>query len=284
MNPISCNGAFNLKYTVESGQPLTFHSQYSKRDNVEHLEYVTTKGKIEIRLSNSRLSYLSEGGYTRRSAGKEVMERFGLRDDLQDIYKRINTDPFMAKAISEFRGLRITQNDPWETTLCFIMSQFNNIKRIKGIIQRMIGEFGYEFDGIRLFPAPEAIAASDIARIRSCGTGFRDKYIRSAAEQFAHSFNPERLYGMKYEAAKESLMELDGIGDKVADCILLFGYGKKEAFPIDVWIKRVMERTYFNGRKRSVQKIHEFADLRWPGLQGYAQQYLFHYARSRGIK
>ena len=272
---------FNLKYTAESGQPLTFYSQYSKLNGTEHLSYITAKGMVKLRLRNSKMSYLFEGEYTKRSAEKEIKERLGLEDNLQHIYKRINTDRFMERAISELHGMRITRNEPWEATLCFVISQFNNIKRIRGIIHKMISEFGYEFNGIRLFPVPEAIAASGIERIRACGMGFRDRYIKSVAEQFAHSFDPEKLYSMKYDDAKEELMQLDGIGDKVADCILLFGYHKTEAFPIDTWVKRIMERVYFNGRKKSIRQIHEFSEERWGRCCGYAQQYIFWFGRGQ---
>ena len=86
---------------------------------------------------------------------------------------------------------------------------------------------------------------------------------------------------MKYEDAKDRLMELNGVGDKVADCILLFGYNKFEAFPIDVWVKRVVERAYFNGRKRSIRQIHDFSVERWGKYRGYAQQYIFWYGREK---
>ncbi len=89
---------------------------------------------------------------------------------------------------------------------------------------------------------------------------------------------------MKYLDAKDSLMGLYGIGDKVADCILLFGYGKFEAFPIDVWIKRTMERIYFNGRKKSIKQIHSIATEMWGDYRGYAQQYIFEAARRNGIR
>jgi N-glycosylase/DNA lyase len=114
----------------------------------------------------------------------------------------------------------------------------------------------------------------------SHGAGFRAKYIRSVAQACSESFDLDRLYRKGYEEAKEQLMELDGIGDKVADCILLFGYGKLAAFPIDVWIKRVVEHDYFRGRRKSVKEIHRFAEERWDGYAGYAQQYLYHSARN----
>lgn len=274
---------FSLKHTIESGQPLTFYSSYSQLRGTESLRYVTMLGEIEVRIRKNGLYYGFSRDYTDRSARKEVISRFGLQDDMQDVYKHINTDEFISGAIREFHGMHITRNDPWEATLCFVISQFNNLKRIRGIMHNMIGKFGEEAGMYKLFPTPESLADADVKSIRACGTGFRDRYIKRVAEEFAFSFDKKRLYTMKYEAAKEKLMELDGIGDKVADCILLFGYGKMDAFPIDTWVKRVMEHVYFNNRKRSAKQIHRFASRRWPYYRAYAQQYIFWKGRENKI-
>lgn len=282
MNHIYCNGALNLRYTIESGQPLTFYSNLHVGSRIARLSYVTEKGFISLKYNkeSGSISYSFTGEYSDSSASKEIKTRLSLGTDLRAVYEEIATDQFIAKAIAEFYGMRITRSEPWETTLCFVMSQFNNIKRIRRIVLNMISRFGEDCGAnLRLFPTPEAIASADISDIRACGTGFRDRYIKHVAEQFSSSFDPERLYGMKYEAAKEKLMELDGVGDKVADCILLFGYNKFEAFPIDVWVKRVIESAYFKGRKRSVRQIHAFAEERWGSYRGYAQQYIFWYGR-----
>lgn len=275
---------FNLRHTIESGQPLTFYSNYSKANGKELLSYATMKGEISLALSAGKLSYTFAGDYTAATAKQEIVSRFNLDYDMKKMYQSINTDEFMAAAIKDFYGLRITKNDPWEATLCFVISQFNNLKRIRGIIRNMEVKFGEKRGGYRLFPTPESVAEADKAAIRACGTGFRDKYIKSVAEEFAFSFDKERLYQMKYKDAKDSLMELDGIGDKVADCILLFGYNKFEAFPIDTWVKRVMERVYFNGRKKTIKRLHEFADKRWHSeYLGYVQQYIFWHGRENKI-
>jgi N-glycosylase/DNA lyase len=200
---------------------------------------------------------------------------------MKEIYSAINTDTFMERAIAEFYGMRITKSEPWEATLCFVMSQFNNLKRIRHIISNLRNKFGDEHGQSRKFPDPKSIAAASLPDIRSCGTGFRDKYLKSVAEEFSSGFNPKRLYRMNYLDAKEELMRLDGRGDKVADCILLFGYNKFEAFPIDVWVKRVVEKAYFKGRKKTTRQIHEFSTERWGKYRGYAQQYLFWYSRER---
>ncbi len=273
---------FNLRYTVEGGQPLTFYSDLNTVKDADILSYPTSKGII--RLSHNRTSGRIRAGfsgsYTRHSAEADVSDRLGLNHNMGRIYAAINTDRHMCDAINQFYGMRITKSDPWEAALCFVVSQFNNIKRIRGIIRKMIATFGEDAgNGMHLFPTSESIAAADIKSIRACGTGFRDRYIKHVAEQFSSGFNPKALYNMKYEDAKGRLMELDGIGDKVADCILLFGYNKFEAFPIDVWVKRVMERTYFNGRKRSIRQIHEFSSELWGEYRGYAQQYIFESGR-----
>jgi len=276
---------FHLRYTIESGQPLTFYSILKPSGRYGSLSYVTSDGFVQLRYkrNSEKIDYSFEGRYKKSSIEDEIRARLGLDHDLKGILSAINTDPFMDSAIKDLYGMRITKNEPWETTLCFVMSQFNNIKRIRGIIQNMINAFGDEFDGRRLFPTPEAIARADIADIRKCGTGFRDRYIKHVAEQFTCGFEYDRLYQMGYEDAKERLMELDGIGDKVADCILLFGYGKYEAFPIDTWVKRVVERAYFKGRKKSVRQIHEFSMERWGANRGYAQQYIFEFGRRNKI-
>lgn len=275
---------FSLSHTIASGQPLTFYSSYSKISGIESLKYPTMTGEIEVKIRNKRLDYSFLGEYTDKSAANEVISRFGLKDDMQDVYKSINTDEFIASAIQEFNGMRITRNDPWEATVCFVISQFNNLKRIRGIMHKMIGKFGEDTGKYTLFPTPQSIASAEVSEIRACGTGFRDKYIKSVAEEFAFSFDKEKLYKMSYEKAKESLMELDGIGDKVADCILLFGYNKMEAFPIDTWVKRVIEHVYFKNRKKSIKQIHRFASRRWPVYYlGYAQQYIFQFGRINKI-
>ncbi len=275
---------FSLRHTIESGQPLTFYSNYSQSNGIESLKYVTMKGEISLSVKDDKISYDYAGDYSENSARKEILERFSLKEDMGQIYKGIGTDKFMNKAIKDFHGMRITRNDPWETTMCFLISQFNNMKRIRLIVNNLINQFGETKDGYKLFPTPEAIAQTDLRTLRKCGTGFRDKYLLSVAQDFSSGFDKNRLYKMKYDDAKQKLMELDGIGDKVADCILLFGYNKLEAFPIDTWVKRGVEYVYFNKRKKTIKRIHEFVESRWPTQYlGYAQQYLYWQCRENNI-
>lgn len=272
---------FNLKATIESGQPLTFHADYSKSDGSEFLSYVTSSGRVDAAFAGPAMRLLPSS-----DAVEDVSVRLGMDHDIKRIYKRISTDKFMEEAIRAYEGMRVTRNDPWETTLCFVVSQFNNLKRIRGSVRDMIARFGevhVTANGTRarLFPNQDSLYNASEKSVFACGTGFRAKYIKSIARSCVENgfeFGP--LNRMPYAKAKERLMELDGIGDKVADCILLFAYGKYEAFPIDTWVKRVVENIYFKGETKSVRQIHEFAEQKWGKHAGYAQQYLFWHGRS----
>ncbi len=280
----------NMAASLNSGQPLAFHSVYKLDDKIAHVSYVTSKGVIELRYPEgkptSSIAYRYHGGYTAASAGSEVSERFGLGDDMGAIYGKIRTDENINAAVSGLYGMRVTRNEPWETTLCFVISQFNNIKRINGIVRTMIHRYGEVLESgdkaTRLFPSPQAISRVSAEELRACGAGFRARYILSIAKACSGELDLESLHRMDYQEAKSLLMSIDGIGDKVADCILLMGYKKLDAFPIDVWIKRSMQRLYFNNRDTSINTIHEFATEKWGKYAGYAQQYLFHHARTRG--
>ncbi len=281
---------FSIKHTVESAQPLTFFGDIRKDGN--GICYSSGGSMVDVEQNGTELKCKAFGRLAESDLRKEVVARFGLDDDMNKIYKKIGTDAFLVEAISRYRGLRITRNDPWETALCFVISQFNNVKRIKGIVGRLMAAYGEErvFDSgnvelrFREFPTPEAIAKQNAKSLMVHGAGYRAEYIRAVAKACSGDFDLKKLYKKNYAEAKEDLLELHGVGDKVADCILLFGYGKLEAFPIDTWIKRVVENAYFGGKRQNIRAIHEFADERWGAYAGYAQQYLFHFGRHGGME
>ncbi len=228
------------------------------------------------------ISYSFHGGYNKMEARTDVRKRLGLIDDIGEVYENIDTDPYMHRAIASLRGLRLTESTPWEATLCFLVSQFNNIKRIRLIMKNLIAVYGEEIyvgrEKVKLFPTPDALSRASIEGLKRCNAGFRAEYIKSVAQEWG-SFRSERIYKMDYESAKETLMKFDGIGEKVADCILLMGYRKMEAFPVDVWIKRIMEQRYMK-RGASHAEIREFAGRIWKENAGYAQQYIYWYGRN----
>lgn len=284
MNSANLNvKVFNLKHTFESAQPLTFYADFD--EIINSLTYPSDGHIINImhaKESDSLFVASNNIDY----AIKEVRERFRLDDRMEYIYKQINTDRFMDSAIKNFWGLRLTSNDPWEATLVFIISQFNNVKRIRKTTKSIIEKYGewisYGDNKIKDFPKPKEIAVASEKELIGCGAGFRAKYIKDAAEFCTYNINLENLKGKEYDEIKETLLEINGVGNKVADCIALMGFGKLEAFPIDRWVKRTMETVYFKGKETSIKKIAEFAAEHWGDYAGYAQQYIFWNGRSNG--
>ncbi|MGC8676522.1 MAG: DNA-3-methyladenine glycosylase family protein, partial [Candidatus Micrarchaeia archaeon] len=272
---------FSLEHTFASGQVINFVGEFGKANGMQRLDFYTTRGifKVSFRPTGGSgcgyLSYEYLGHYTEADARRALLLSLGLHKGVSRIYALLGKDALLAKAISRFYGMRVTQTDPWQTAVCFIASQFNSIKRIRQIVHKLSRKFGERLqDGSVLFPGAESIASSSVRELAECGLGFRAKYVLDFARGCVSSFDLGALYRMKYPQAKEALMSFDGIGDKVADCILLFGYGKQEAFPVDVWIKRIVEKEYFKGRKQSMNAIHKFAEEKFGAYAGYAQQYL----------
>ncbi len=276
--------AFSMRHTFESAQPLTFYADYNPKFN--SLSYGA--GKLFMRLESKE--YGSEAvlrvyGKKSRVYSSEAHKRLRLDDDMKKIYKKIAKDSHVSEAIARYYGMRLTLNDPWETTLCFIISQFNNVKRIRLIVSNIVERFGsvvYSDNKltVKSFPTSEELKNATDSELRALGTGFRSKYITSAAAFCTDSIDLYKLSPNNYDKLKSKLMEIDGVGEKVADCIALMGYGNLEAFPTDVWIKRTMEKLYFDGKKVKPRDIHEFAKDYWGPYAGYAQQYLFHNART----
>ncbi len=276
---------FDIKHTVESAQPLTFHADYNAGKGT--LNYVSNGAFIKTRYrGNSKKCQVELDSENSTSARRDFVRRFRLKDNMKDIYSHIAVDGFMKDAVLNYRGMRVTLNDPWETTMCFIISQYNNVKRIRLIIKRFIDEFGSpildESNAIvaKGFPKSEDLTRFSEKDFRRCGAGFRAKYITKAAEYCTNSIDLYKLRSKGYDKLKGELMEISGVGDKVADCIALMGYGKMEAFPIDVWVKRTMERVYFKGKDKGIPYLHGFAEEKFGNYKGYAQQYIFWHGRN----
>ena len=208
---------------------------------------------------------------------------FDFNTDYSKIKSQLEQDKILKEAIPFGSGIRILKQDLWETVVSFIISASNNIPRIKKIVELLCENFGekrscstgyyYTFPGFKVI---SSLTLEELSVIRA---GFRDKYILSAAKMFSSGeISEEVLYSLDTKKAKELLMSIPGIGNKVSDCILLFGLSKTDTFPIDVWVKRIMETLYFKGNASNI-KIEEFATENFGDLKGIAQQYLFFYAR-----
>lgn len=212
---------------------------------------------------------------------------FDLNRDYGLIKDALKKDNIMESALKFGYGIRILRQDMWETLISFIISANNRIPMIKRTIEKLCSSYGYPVKKLGMtfftFPTPEKLARLSEKELALCGCGYRSKYIIKTAQRITSSkFDLESIKGMDYMEARQAIMELPGVGPKVGDCVLLFSGDKSEAFPIDVWIKRIMEYFYFP-KGASMKKIYNFAIDYFGSLAGFAQQYLFYYARELGI-
>ena len=239
--------------------------------------------------------------------------------DMAAVLKTFPDDAPMRDAVAACRGLRVLRQDPWECLASFILSSTKQIVQIRQIVALLCERFGepmttnlaaadvsrrtfplqevsadsrprLRFGGFGLnknhllhsFPTPQRIAAITEADLRSCKMGFRAPHLLAAARQIAGGqFDLERLRQLPQAEAREELMKLRGVGHKIADCVLLFAYGFDGAFPVDVWIERALRELYFPRRRVSAKRLQHFAATHFGPHAGYAQQYLFHYMRTK---
>jgi N-glycosylase/DNA lyase len=217
-----------------------------------------------------------------------VSHYFRLDPSHDEFLADVTTDPGLRAAIARFPGLRLLRQDPWEMLVSFIISQNSNEAKIRKTIEGVCKIAGQPIlqDGTILHAFPTAPALADLTEkeLRSTGMGYRARYVQAAANEVAQGrLDPAALQRMPYDEAFQRLLALDGVGAKVADCILLYGCDHQSAFPSDVWVRRFVRETYLRRRKNpSHDQIRTFA-LRHFGIHaGYAQHYLFHYRRRVG--
>ena len=199
---------------------------------------------------------------------------FDFDSDYENYCKILSVDENIKKACDEYYGIRILHQKPWEALCSFIISQNNNIPRIMGIIDRLCENFGEKInDGNYAFPSYkslENLSVDDFAPLRA---GFRHKYIVDAVKKICSGeVDLEKIKDMPIEEARAELMKIKGVGAKVAECTLLYGFGRKEAFPVDVWVKKIMAEMYPDGLPECCRNI-----------EGIAQQYLFHWRRNSDL-
>ncbi|MCL5106176.1 MAG: hypothetical protein M1331_02145 [Candidatus Marsarchaeota archaeon] len=264
---------FNLKYSFESGQPLGFYADFSG----SALSYNMRSHTVQARQDAGVLNLKSDSILFAKA---EVSSRFRLSDNMERIYNEISTDRFMEQSIQKYRGLRVTLNDPWETLVVFIISQNNNIKRIRNSTLRLIETFGRATRFGKEFPSIADFSGAAESDFKAAGLGFRSRYMVHAVDYCANNLDLRMLKNKDSCSIKQELMQITGVGGKIADCVALMGYGRLEAFPIDVWIKRALEKVYFRGDAMSMDRLQDFAMDKWGKYAGYAQQYLYWNARN----
>ena len=210
---------------------------------------------------------------------------FDFGRNYNDIKKKISeNDEILQKAVEYAPGIRILNQDRFECLISFIISQNNRIPMIKKVISNISKKYGRYIGSVDgeeyyAFPNPEELIKADEAGLMECKTGFRAKYIIDAVQKVIHGEINLNADDMDTETLRKTLMTIKGVGPKVADCTMMFSFGRCETFPTDVWVKRIMSELYFNGREASVKEIHQKAEECFGDYAGYAQQYLFNYAR-----
>lgn len=217
------------------------------------------------------------------------IDYFDLNTDYSVIKNKLSKDEELRKAIDFGYGIRILNQDIYETIISFIISANNQIPRIKKSIEILSENYGELIDNLNgkdyySFPKPETLANISVEEIREVSrVGFRDKRIVDTSKIISDDiYSIEKSKLLSSEELKQNLMSLPGVGPKVASCIMLFAYGRGETFPVDVWIKRVMEELYIK-KETNIKLIDKYANDIFGDLAGYAQQYLFYYGRENAI-
>ena len=211
----------------------------------------------------------------------------GLEDDLSAIVKTFPDDEAMKESVAACRGLRLLRQPAWECLASFICSSSKQIVQIRQIVANLCERYGTTIHsgsgaGWRTFPTPERLAECSERELRECKMGYRAPYVLGSARLVAAGqVKLAALGDLDCRRARKELMSLPGVGRKVADCALLFAYGFQEAFPIDVWIGRGLRELYFPRRKPTRKRLEKFTASYFGPYAGYAQQYLFHYVRTK---
>ncbi len=213
----------------------------------------------------------------------EAARYFALDHDLEAIYGGFPRDATMAAALDFCRGLRIIRQPTWECLATFITSSMKQVVHIRQMSLALRARFGRRVrgTGLRAYPEAARLAVADEGALRACGLGYRAKNLRGAAQRVASGEADLDAWASLDDAQlMDALCTLPGVGRKVANCVMLFGYGRLGAFPVDTWIARIMRKNYWRGRGKATPLVLERRLARRFGPHaGYAQQYLFHHAR-----
>lgn len=259
---------FNPQHILECGQIFRFIK------NGEEWTVFSGKNVAKIRENDKNYAIFSTNACY-------FANFFDFETDYAAIKNSLKADPILAKCIPFGEGIRILRGDPFEIIISFVISQNNNIKRIQKIIERLC-EAGEEikFDGAvyHAFPTAQCLAEKPFKFFASLGAGYRDKFLYKITRELKGIDLNEKAT-LSTKELRKWLISLSGVGPKVADCILLFGFGRMDVFPVDTWVEQVYNTLFFEGKKNREQIALYFVN-RFGDLSGYAQQYLFYSARS----
>jgi N-glycosylase/DNA lyase len=281
---------YDLAATLDSGQVFRWQPDGNSWDGVIGKRFV-------------RLTPVKNGIHAATAVPVEtwdwLREFLQTEIDFEAVLKTFPDDEPMRAAVTACRGLRVLRQDPWECLASFILSSTKQIVQIRQIIALLCERFGEPVNPCSAepvartdsapgrtqqfsFPAPQRLAATTEKELRDCKMGFRAPSLLAAARQIAGGrFDLEKIRTLDYAAARAELMTLRGVGGKIADCVLLFAFGFDSAFPVDVWVERALQELYFPRRRAGDRRLRKFAATHFGPHAGHAQQYLFHYMRTK---
>jgi len=231
-----------------------------------------------------RLKQVQDGILVNAPLPSSAEEYLQTNVDLAAVIATFPEDVPMQAAVKACWGLRLLRQDPWECLASFILSSTKQIVQIQQIVRAVCECYGETIPGspMNTFPSAEKLAALTEENLRACKMGFRAPYLLETARIVANrKLDLESLRRMKTIEARAALTELPGVGEKIANCVLLFAYGFQDAFPVDVWVQKALKQLYFPKRKPSKERLIKFIQTHFGPNAGYAQQYLFHYMRTR---
>lgn len=273
--------SFELKDIFECGQCF----RWNKQEDGSYTG-VFRRNVLNVKSKNNQIII---SGICQEDIEKVCMDYFDLNRNYEEIKSKLSkVDNYMQESIKYGAGIRILNQDLWEMIISFIISANNNIPRIKKIIEKMSKEYGTEIEfrnqTYYTFPTTEQLSRANIQDLRKLGLGFRDKYIYETTKIIKErKIDLVELQEKDTTSARKELVTLAGVGPKVADCILLFSTLKRfDVFPIDVWVRRVMNDLYIHNEveeKVSKKEIKKLAKEKFGDLEGIAQQYLFYWKR-----
>ncbi|HTV76089.1 MAG TPA: DNA glycosylase [Candidatus Baltobacteraceae bacterium] len=272
---------YDLAATLDSGQAFRWQKQNDS--------WIGIIGRNWVRLMQTSEGIFAETAELQKN-WKWLRDYLQIDLSLAAVLKTFPDDAPMRDAVAACRGLRVLRQEPWECLASFILSSTKQIVQIRQIVSLLCERFGERLAPeppascglFYSFPSPQRIAAAGEAGLRACKMGFRAPHLLGAARQIAEGkLDLEKIRELNYSEARAELMKLRGVGGKIADCVLLFACGFDSAFPVDVWVERALQKLYFPRRRATQKRLRHFAATHFGPHAGYAQQYLFHFMRTK---
>lgn len=260
---------FNIEQIAESGQCF----RWNKIDDMHYMGIIE-HNVCEVKQSGNIVEVhgIDE---------EKFINYFDIKRDYNEIKRFYMKDDILTSAIKYGEGIRILNQDKFEVLISFIISANNNIPRIKKSVEAISRRFGQKIEGeFYAFPTPLELSKATEEELKACGVGFRARYIYKTCKDILNGFDLDEISKLPISECKKELMKLTGVGSKVADCVMLFSMQKFDAFPVDVWIKRIMEELYIKSEV-NIKEVERFSKERFKDYAGIAQQYLFFYVRER---